>query len=433
VVGLPGFIGVVGIPLGILLALYVNRNKLADVNVRKAFGFLYMGMEQDYYFWEVVVMGRKIAIVLISVFLRSAGTQLQLACALGVIAFFFVLHITYMPFKNDLLDSLEKYSIMGSLMIYYLGLMFFSVEGVWGRPALVTISVAIVLTNVFMFGFFIQTMFLEVIKQEVLRGDTNNDGVVDGREMTQHAIKTLPMGLLKTRAVSQWLARIERPYWVEKGVKPRTAAEIREVAIKIKQGLSRQAGLEKYYWAVDAAADLPERMVWIAAPLLVKFCGKEVSLRDFKDNVRNKREVVREAYEHRIKAMGEKSNAGRKRPRALGNVGLRFKSGSAAVHPSGGAIPAEHLESSAAGEIEPLATVPAPGHGPGPVSEATEGEERRGSWWRSAEGSAATGHRVEVHLPGFIPTSALSLPSASPRRHPTLVKNGRGKEPAAQT
>lgn len=43
VVGLPGFIGVVGIPLGILLALYVNRNKLADVNVRKAFGFLYMG------------------------------------------------------------------------------------------------------------------------------------------------------------------------------------------------------------------------------------------------------------------------------------------------------------------------------------------------------------------------------------------------------
>ena len=107
-------------------------------------------------------MLRKLAIVFIVVFMQSAGTEMQVSCALGVLAIFFVLHINYTPFDDDLLDDMEKYSMLGSMLVYYFGLLIFSGEHLWGSAGRIAISCAILLTNCAVFGYFALTIFLEV-------------------------------------------------------------------------------------------------------------------------------------------------------------------------------------------------------------------------------------------------------------------------------
>jgi len=43
------------------------------LETKQKFGFLYNGYKKEYFFWEIVIMYRKILIIFISVFLYSEG------------------------------------------------------------------------------------------------------------------------------------------------------------------------------------------------------------------------------------------------------------------------------------------------------------------------------------------------------------------------
>ena len=45
------------------LWLFFNRNRLQDGNVLGTIGFLYKGLKEEYYWWEIWVMIRKSLIV----------------------------------------------------------------------------------------------------------------------------------------------------------------------------------------------------------------------------------------------------------------------------------------------------------------------------------------------------------------------------------
>ena len=76
--GMPMLAGYVfGIPIMFFVALHAIRKKLSWEEVRFKYGFVYLGVKDELYFWEITVMLRKAAIISIGVFLETAGIRLQ--------------------------------------------------------------------------------------------------------------------------------------------------------------------------------------------------------------------------------------------------------------------------------------------------------------------------------------------------------------------
>ena len=63
-----------GIPLFAFILLQREKDNLKKQETREKYGFLYNGYKKDFFYWEVVIMYRKIMVVFIAVFLINLGT-----------------------------------------------------------------------------------------------------------------------------------------------------------------------------------------------------------------------------------------------------------------------------------------------------------------------------------------------------------------------
>ncbi|CDW84862.1 UNKNOWN [Stylonychia lemnae] len=87
-----------GIPLFAYLILLKDRFKLENLDVRQKYGFLYRGYRTKYFYWEIVIMYRKIIIIIIAVFKK--------------------------PFIQKSLNNLETLSLITSMVTVYCGVFF---------------------------------------------------------------------------------------------------------------------------------------------------------------------------------------------------------------------------------------------------------------------------------------------------------------------
>lgn len=56
-----------GIPLFAFILMFLQKNKLKTIQMKEKLGFLYNGYKIEFYFWEVIIMYRKIMMVVIAV------------------------------------------------------------------------------------------------------------------------------------------------------------------------------------------------------------------------------------------------------------------------------------------------------------------------------------------------------------------------------
>eukprot|EP00210_Caulerpa_lentillifera_P003723 g3556.t1 len=113
-----------GYPLGTLYILYSNKNKLDNEDFVGTYGFLYRSYNQ--YYWELLVMSRKALIATVAVFAYDLGHNIQgLLCVLILVAAL-GLHLTFMPFTNEIpqLNTLESWSLSTSIAVFVAGLIF---------------------------------------------------------------------------------------------------------------------------------------------------------------------------------------------------------------------------------------------------------------------------------------------------------------------
>jgi len=77
-IALPGFL-VWGLAAPIMVAIPIikNRGNLRNSEVRSRFGYLILGYAQRTYWWEFVILYRKISIVTIAVFFAPSSTAIQ--------------------------------------------------------------------------------------------------------------------------------------------------------------------------------------------------------------------------------------------------------------------------------------------------------------------------------------------------------------------
>ena len=59
-----------GIPAAVWLLMKKDREKLDTIAVKQKFGFMYNGYKRSDFFWEVVIMYRKIGMIGVAVFLN---------------------------------------------------------------------------------------------------------------------------------------------------------------------------------------------------------------------------------------------------------------------------------------------------------------------------------------------------------------------------
>ena len=127
---------------------------LAQHQVFHRFSFLYDGYRHDLYWWEVLVVLRKILVVLVSATITDGHTQMFAAA--GIVTIALALQLSVQPYLIPALNALETLSLCSTLILMLGSLLFWQVGSQTG-PALaltaVLFVVLIVTLLIFLYAF----------------------------------------------------------------------------------------------------------------------------------------------------------------------------------------------------------------------------------------------------------------------------------------
>ena len=85
---------------------------LETLATKQKFGFLFNGYKRNNYFWEIVIMYRKIFCIFIAILLKGKGIILQAMVMLIVLLFFLQANSGRRPFLNRALNDIENLSLV---------------------------------------------------------------------------------------------------------------------------------------------------------------------------------------------------------------------------------------------------------------------------------------------------------------------------------
>ena len=130
------------IPAFILKILHVNRNNLGVFEVRRYFGGLYNGFRLRVYFWEVVIMLRKMIIVGSLYLYLWLGAAAQIPVLLMVLFAFMTAEIHVSPYAWAILRNAERCSLAVQIIsVFFFNLFqskyFQSDERRWGIESII--------------------------------------------------------------------------------------------------------------------------------------------------------------------------------------------------------------------------------------------------------------------------------------------------------
>eukprot|EP00474_Spongospora_subterranea_P008032 CRZ08490.1 hypothetical protein [Spongospora subterranea] len=182
--GLPMLIlYVIGIPFSAYIILRKNQGQLDQIKMKMRYSFLSQGYTKSCYFWEIVVVGRKVLLSAISVFL-SFSVIIQSLTALLLIILSLVSHVYHHPFENHLLDHIEFLSLFNSFITFMCGQYLFNTDVT--QTAVVT-TIVLVVSNVIFYGTALKALVSAIFHQY-------RDGT-PRKEISDELITPVPAGL----------------------------------------------------------------------------------------------------------------------------------------------------------------------------------------------------------------------------------------------
>jgi hypothetical protein len=128
-VGVPFFVFyALGIPALAFFALKRHKATLDTDETRATYGFLYSSFNLDQYWWEELIMLRKVGFSIMAVLLAPLGIVSQTMLATLVLTLFAVFHARAMPYNKPVLNRLELYSLVVALFTLQGGLYLFACD-----------------------------------------------------------------------------------------------------------------------------------------------------------------------------------------------------------------------------------------------------------------------------------------------------------------
>ena len=113
-----------GIPALALLLLVRHRKQLWEGRKRDMMGFLCVGYQKKFFFWEILTIYRKACVATLQIFMSGFSISTQ---AMTLVALLFVtaqLQRVFAPFSLDILNRAEHCSLLVVLLTAYAGLYF---------------------------------------------------------------------------------------------------------------------------------------------------------------------------------------------------------------------------------------------------------------------------------------------------------------------
>ncbi|CDW74791.1 UNKNOWN [Stylonychia lemnae] len=114
----------VGIPAFAYFIMRKHSKNLDALDIKEKFGFLYRGYRIDYYFWEIVIMYRKMVLIFVAVFVGNYGVIAQALIVFVILIAFLLMSMKTKPYQSDALNDLEMMSLVTSMISVYCGLFF---------------------------------------------------------------------------------------------------------------------------------------------------------------------------------------------------------------------------------------------------------------------------------------------------------------------
>ena len=143
-------------PLYCLIRIVLNKKKLNEPQLMVQLGFFYIGYKSKFYFWEFVIMSRKISTIYITLLPDSLiFSKAILILLLIAVSFFY--HAKNRPYTNDSLNKLELNAILVSILTIFFGIFHLTNIGDVMKAFLFII---IILINLF---FFLNWAYLLLI------------------------------------------------------------------------------------------------------------------------------------------------------------------------------------------------------------------------------------------------------------------------------
>ena len=166
-----------GIPFFAFVLMFRERKNLMQIEVKEKFGFLYNGYQSDLFFWEIVIMYRKIAMIFIAVFIQPQGVITQAMIVFLIMVLFLIANLKKKPYVSMALNDLETLSLITSAVSIYCGIFFItdipdkdfkkipeSVKGVinLSETTRTVFFLIIMFSNAGFFGYWVYKMLQEV-------------------------------------------------------------------------------------------------------------------------------------------------------------------------------------------------------------------------------------------------------------------------------
>lgn len=184
IIAIPGIImWAVGIPTLLLVIMSKKQRFLYRDNNRVIFGFLFNGFKSSKFYWEFLIMYRKIIIITIAVFM-SSSTMLQALTVIILLIMSLYLQYSNKPYSQSELNHMETQALFIATVTIYCGLYYLSKSI---GEAIKVILFAIIVTGngyfIFYWTYYMMQAFMEVFlkyfpqfKVMFKRGDSYADG-----------------------------------------------------------------------------------------------------------------------------------------------------------------------------------------------------------------------------------------------------------------
>ena len=155
------------------------HQKHYDARFTIRFGFMFAGYREGYEFWECVVMLRKCAFVLLSVFLRQYGASPQVVAASIVLFLATSAHLLHRPYadsKHNKVESIGLHACQLQLLITLLSNMIGRVDRLVPQSPIGPVSTIIVVVCVFASTahFFSVAIYWTVKRSQGVAGAVGN-------------------------------------------------------------------------------------------------------------------------------------------------------------------------------------------------------------------------------------------------------------------
>jgi hypothetical protein len=113
-----------GIPIYAIGKLLSKKKYLHKREVREELGYLYNGYIEKAFFWEPVILVRKMVMVLIATLLTLSGKKIQAMLVFIFMVFCLIIHNAVKPFMSRRLNQIEAVSIIALVISIYCGIFF---------------------------------------------------------------------------------------------------------------------------------------------------------------------------------------------------------------------------------------------------------------------------------------------------------------------